>query len=226
MIYKSLPQLYTGQEWRKFRFNLILERGNRCEYCGKVLKDKDIQGHHTPISLTIDNVNDVSVSLNSKNVKLACQPCHNAIENRFGAKKQVYIIWGSPLSGKNTLVNQLACRNDLIVDIDKIYECISNNNRYDKSDAIKQNIFAVYNVLIDNIKTRLGNWSNAYVIGGLSNPSKRERLQKDLGAELVYVDSSIEECKARLYQDEERLKYQDLWLKYIEEWWEEYERYQ
>lgn len=224
MIYKSLPQFYTGQEWRKFRLNLILERGNKCQRCGKTFKDSYLVGHHKE-PLTIENVNDVNISLNPNNVDIICSKCHNEIENRFGAKKQVFIIWGSPLSGKNTLVNQLAHRNDLIVDIDKIYECISNNSRYDKSDSIKQNVFAVYNLLIDNIKTRLGNWNNAYVIGGLSNPSKRERLQKDLGAELIYIESTKEECICRLYQDEERIKYQDQWLKYIEEWWEEYERY-
>lgn len=224
MIYKTLEQFYTGKDWRQFRLNLILERGNKCERCGKATKQSQLIGHHKE-PLTIDNVNDPNISLNPNNVDIICIGCHNEIENRFGAKKQVFIIWGSPLSGKNTLVNQLANRNDLIVDIDKIYECISNNNRYDKSDAIKQNVFAVYNLLIDNIKTRMGNWSNAYIIGGFSNPSKRNRLQKELGAELIYVESTKEECISRLYQDEDKIKYKDKWEQYINEWWEEYEIY-
>lgn len=224
MIYKTLSQFYTSKEWRQFRLNLILERGNICQRCGKTTKQSQLIGHHKE-PLTIENVNDTNISLNPNNVDIICVGCHNEIENRFGAKKQVYIVWGSPLSGKNTIVNQIANRNDLIVDIDKIYECISNNSRYDKSDAIKQNVFAVYNLLIDNIKTRMGNWSNAYIIGGFSNPSKRNRLQKELGAELIYVEATKEECISRLYQDEEKIKYKSNWEQYINEWWEEYERY-
>lgn len=224
MKYTTLIQFYTGYDWRQFRLNLILERGNKCQRCGRTTKQSNLIGHHK-IPLTLENVNDSNISLNQNNIDIICSACHNEIENRFGAKKQVFIVWGSPLSGKNTLVNQLAHRNDLIVDIDKIYECISNNNRYDKSDAIKQNVFAVYNLLLDNIKTRMGNWSNAYVIGGFSNPSKRNRLQKELGAELIYVEATKEECLSRLNIDEDKIKYKHLWEKYIEEWWNEYEMY-
>ncbi|WP_438495906.1 hypothetical protein [Paenibacillus sp. IHBB 3054] len=48
-------------------------------------------------------------------------------------------------------------------------------------------------ILIDNIKTRLGKWGTAWIIGGFPEKFKRERLAKDTGAELIYCPVSRED---------------------------------
>lgn len=77
-------------------------------------------------------------------------------------------------------------------------------------------------LLLDNIKTRLGKWSSAWVIGGYADRYKRERLVHELGAELVFCDVDIEECLRRLEIDEDRRYRKHEWSEYIYKWFDSY----
>ena len=192
-------QLYNSKAWINLRFNLIIERGPRCQRCEKVMVDTSrLIGHHR-IPLTPANINDQSITLNKDNVELICFDCHNKEHRRYGYNQHnVYIVYGSPLSGKNTLVNQLTEYGDLILDIDKLYECISGQPLYDKPNNLRFNIFTLRDKMLDMIRTRYGEWHDAYVIGGYPNKQERERLVRDLGAEKIYVESTKDECRSRL----------------------------
>ncbi|SMG58270.1 HNH endonuclease signature motif containing protein [Paenibacillus aquistagni] len=219
-----LQSFYASKEWRTFRANLILERGNCCERCKEViLRPVDIIGHHI-IELTPENVHDHTISLNPENVELICYDCHNIEHNRFGhqGKKQVFMVYGAPFSGKAALVHQQMKRGDLIVDMDRLYEAISGLSFYDKPDNLFSNVIAVHNLLLDNIKTRMGKWNNAWIIGGHADKFKRERLANDLGADLIFCSATIDECFARLEEDEDRRYRKTEWKKYIEKWFEQY----
>ena len=50
--------------------------------------------------------------------------------------------------GKSTWVNNIATNDDLIVDIDKIWECISFCDKYNKPNKLQQNVFEIRNNLI------------------------------------------------------------------------------
>lgn len=221
--YKELQDFYASDEWRTLRFNLILKRGNKCNRCGKVLDSSKLIGHHIT-ELTLDNVDDYNISLNEDNIELICLDCHNIEHHRFctNNSQQVFIVYGSPCSGKNAYVNQVYKYNDVVIDIDKIWKCLTNENIYIKPTSISPLVFSVYNNLIDDIKVRKGNWNNCYLIGGFANKAKRERLRKELNANLIYIKSTKEECLKRLKNDEERSGVVQQWKKYIEEWWEEY----
>lgn len=222
--YAVLQSFYASDKWIKFRLNLILERGNKCEKCGRIIpKSIDIIGHHEE-PLTPENVNDYNISLNPKKVKLVCFDCHNQIEKRFGYKpeKKVYIVYGAPLAGKKTYVRQQLQRGDIVVDMDKLYEAVTMLPYFDKPDCLLSNVRAVHNLLIDNIKTRYGKWNNAWVIGGYAEKFKREKLAEELGSELIFCDVSKEECLSRLVQDNERRNRQTEWKGYIDKWFDEY----
>ena len=212
----KLNKFYTTDPWITFRFNLIVERGNKCCKCHKVFSSDKLIGHHI-IELDDSNVDDYTISLNPLNIEIICLDCHNKEHKRFGYQpvQKVYIVYGSPLSGKTSLVNQLATPSDLIIDIDRIYSCLSICNLYDKSNAVKSNVFAVYDKLIDNVKTRYGRWECAYIVGGFPDILKRERLKEELNAELIYCESTKEECIKRFYQSNKP----DEWLSYIDDWW-------
>lgn len=217
----TLKTIYKSSEWENLLQVLKLERiidGKLlCEHCGQeIIKKYDCIGHHK-IELTEGNVNDFSISLNPENIILIHHKCHNIIHERFEGNKlrKVYIVYGSPCSGKSTWVNDVAGSNDLIVDMDKIWECISNNDKFNKSNYLKSNVFAVRDCLIDQIMTRTGMWKNAYVIGGYPLQMERERLSNKLGAELVYIECEKEICISRAINEE--------WIKYIEEWFSMYQ---
>lgn len=189
-----------------------------CEYCGKpIVKAYDCIGHHK-IALNASNVNDATVALNPDNIQLVHHICHNHIHNKLGyVEKQVYLVWGSPLSGKSTWVNTVHEYGDLIVDIDSIWQCVSGMDRYVKPDRLKSNVFGIRDTLLDMVKYRRGNWNNAYVVGGYPLIGERERLIKMLGAREVYIECEYEECIARLNVCGDRNVSE--WKKYIDDWW-------
>lgn len=213
-------KLYTSKAWGELRRNLIIERGPVCQECGSLIADSSkLVGHHT-IMLSPDNINDPNVALNPAFIRLLCTWCHNAEPGHFLDQNthSVFIVYGSPMSGKTTLVNQLARYGDMILDIDKIYEAISGMPLYDKPENLRFNVFRIRDLMIDMVKTRFGKWRDAYVVTGGAIKAERERLAKELGGELIYVESTKEECMSRVANSG---KSKD-WYKYIDKWWSEY----
>lgn len=227
--YSIIKTFYASSKWRDFRLSLILERSKEhdgviCEKCEKLIVNPiDIHAHHK-VELTPENVNDYSISLNPELIELICHGCHDNEHHRFGYKppKKVYIVYGPPLSGKKTFVKENMERGDIVVDMDKLYEAVSMLPSYDKPDNLLTNVINIRALLLDNIKTRYGKWYNAWVIGGYADRFKRERLCDELGAELIYIEATKEECYARLDMDEGRRYRVDEWQKYIDEWFEKY----
>lgn len=219
-----LQQFYTSKDWRDFRMNLIRQRGCVCARCGQTFEDLSrLIGHHSPVELTIDNVHDPAVSLNPNNIEILCLDCHNQEHNRFGCSTHhVYLVYGSPLSGKTTAVRQMMKRGDLVLDLDSLWQALAWCPAYDKPNNIRFNVFAVRNALLDQIRTRYGKWNDAYIVGGYPNPIEREQLLQSTGATPVYCDSTKEECMARLYADPNRRNVRKQWEGYIADWWDRY----
>lgn len=214
-------KLYVSDAWRCFRHNLIQERGPVCERCFKVMTDTSkLIGHHK-IALTPQNIDNLSVTLSKDNVDLVCFDCHNKEHQRYGyvAQKRVYLVYGSPLSGKTSTVNQLMERGDMMLDMDKLFQAISGMPLYDKPDNLRFNVFALRDKMIDMVKTRYGGWHNAYIIGGYPVKVERERIARELGAELIYCESTKAQCLARI--GIEKRKGVE-WRKWIEKWWDDY----
>lgn len=222
--YAVIKSFYASQEWITLRLILINERGNRCARCKEFIgKSRDLIGHHR-VELTPENVHDRSISLNPELIELVCFDCHNKEHKRFGYKgaKEVFIVYGPPMSGKTTFVHQNIERGDLLVDMDALYAAVTMLPSYDKPDNLYNNVIGIHSQLIDNIRTRYGKWHNAWVVGGYADKYKRERLANDLGAELIFCDISQEECLSRLEQDEDRQYRKDEWQGYINKWFTSY----
>ncbi|RNC62770.1 MAG: hypothetical protein AWM53_01989 [Candidatus Dichloromethanomonas elyunquensis] len=220
----KVQTFYASKEWVSFRLGLIAERGNRCERCKQIIsRPIDVIGHHK-IELTPENVKDVIISLNPELVELICFDCHQKEHNRFGyqTEKKVYIVYGPPLSGKTSFVQSQMRRGDIVIDMDRLYEAITMLPAFDKPDNLLGNVRGIYNLLLDNIKTRYGKWNNAWIIGTYPDKYKREKLAEDLGAELIFCEVSKDECLRRLSLDEDRKYRQDEWCGYVNKWFEHY----
>ena len=227
-MFGSLYDFYHSKEWRSLIKNLRIERTNDngeviCEYCGKpILKAYDCIGHHKT-ELTEDNVNDYQISLNPENVGLVHHRCHNYMHDKLGHTcRQVFIVYGAPLSGKTTYVRDSMSDGDLIIDMDNIWQCVSGSDRYTKPGRLKAVVFRLRDELLDVVKYRFGKWNNAYIIGGYPLQSERERLMKELGAREVFIDTSKEECIEQLAADDKRDT--EEWMKYIDDWFEKFSR--
>ncbi len=216
-----VKQFYSTKQWIQLRQNLIIKRKMTCEKCKKVFLDTSLLIGHHKIELNEDNVNDPNITLNEDYIEIICFDCHNKEHRRFGYnKKNVYIVYGPPLSNTRELVNEVSQYGDLIVDMDSLFQAISGQPLYIKPDNLRFNVFRIRDNIIDQIKTRYGQWCDAYIIGGYANKADRERLQKELNAELIFCDMTKEECYERVV---ETGKSKD-WYKYIDKWFDEYKK--
>ncbi len=224
-----LSDFYRSKEWETLRDLIKLERTDRrgrliCEHCHKpIVKSYDCIAHHK-IYLTEENYIDSSISLNPQNIALVHHKCHNIIHNKLGySDRKVFVVYGSPFSGKNSYVDSIKQNGDLIVDIDNIWACISGEDKYIKPNRLKSIVFNIYNSLIDIVRVRQGKWQSAYVIGGFPLIGERERLCNQLGAVEIFIDTSKEECLQRLNDcNDERKNKKEQWKQYIDDWWDKY----
>lgn len=230
-------QFYRSKEWETFRQVVIEQRTTadgyvHCAICGKpILKMYDLIIHHKQ-ELSEDNVNDAMIALNPDNVECVCFSCHNKLHDRWQGgnggwkpvQKQVFIVYGSPCSGKSTFVHSVATADDLIVDMDSIWQMISTNERYDKPAALKSVAFQIRDSLYDIIKYRSGKWHNAYIITGGALKGDRDRLQQRVGAdELIYIDTPMDVCMKRLSDRSLPEDQQEQWAKFITDFFLQYQ---
>lgn len=214
---------YQSDEWIATRSKVIHDRlvngETICEYCHEpIYKKYDIIVHHK-IELNENNYQDAYISLNPDNLMIVHHACHNKIHNNFGkASRSVYIVYGPPLAGKSSYVKRIMQYGDMILDIDKIWECITGIEHLDgKPEGLKRNVFAIRDLIYDQIKHKVGLYKNCYIVGGFPLISERERLAKDLNAELVYIDTKKAECLSRI-DNINNNKVKENYKKYIEDW--------
>lgn len=203
-----------------------IKSGGVCAKCGGVFDISELRPHHK-VELTLDNIDDVNVTLNPDNIEVLCHDCHNAAHKRFGyavGAKHVYLVYGSPCAGKTMYVNSIATRKDLIVDLDKIHRAICICGLYDKPDATKRVAFNVRDYLLDEVRTATPRrkWQDAYIIGTYPDRIDRDMFVQDYGAELVHIDTSKEECIKRAYQDITQSSVRDAMIGWINAYWERY----
>lgn len=223
----SLYNFYRSKEWVNLLQVLKNERidsqGNIiCSHCGRpIVRAYDCIGHHV-IELTEENYTDYNISLNPDNIQLVHHKCHNLIHNKlYSGNRQVFIVYGSPCSGKTSYVSEVVSEGDLIIDIDSIWQCVSGCSRYVKPNRLKSVVFSARDNLLESVKYRRGKWLNAYIIGGYPFKAERERLIDTLGAREVFIDTPREECINRLINTDDGRDIEQ-WVKYIDDWWLQY----
>ena len=229
---------YKSKQWEAFRQVIIDQRTDpdgyvHCAICCKpILKKYDLIIHHKQ-EISEANVNDAMIALNPDNVECVHFRCHNQIHERFGfnkssaarsVPKKVYIVYGAPCAGKSTWVHENATADDLIVDLDSIWQMISINSRYEKPAALKSVVFQIRDGLYDIIKYRSGKWHNAYIITGGAMKGDRDRLQQRVGADdMIFIDTPMDVCLQRLNNRSLDPDQYEQWQKFIADFFEQYQ---
>lgn len=221
MRFDSLPQFYRSKAWDDCKAQVLSERMRNgvvvCDHCGKpILKsfnpsernNKMAMVFHHKIYLTMSNVNDGSVSINPNNIAILHWHCHNEVHQRFGfgshiQERKVWLVTGAPCSGKTSFVKDRVESNDIVLDIDDVWQMVSGLPRYEKPNAVKPIVFAIRDQVKDMIAKGAGTWRNAYVIGSLPSPLDRKReadRYKAHNVEIVTMEATEGECLDRLHR--------------------------
>lgn len=125
----------------------------------------------------------------------------------------VYLIYGSPCSGKSTYIKNHMTDNDIVCDVDLIYEAIGNHNAHDADLYVHEIALQLKEKLLDIIKDRQGGWKDAYVV---SIANTDELLEKDVkrinSDKVIFIDTPEEVCLERAKERPQEF----FWL--IQEW--------
>lgn len=195
---EKLKKFYHSTPWRDLSYTLRITAG-RCQCCGKVVSDpKHLHAHHK-IELTDKNVDNPKIALNPENIEILCDVCHNEKHNRFGSWQQrAIIVYGPPCAGKTSYCLERMQRNDIIIDLDRIYESFTAcDDGHEHPAALRFIAFRVRDLMYDMVKTRYGHFDTAYIVAGLPRKGEREALAANLSAELIHIDADMETCIKR-----------------------------
>lgn len=216
-MWNNLHAFYCSKEFRDIKTQLMLNKGMRCDHCHKLIFNRyDSIAHHT-VFLNMSNVNDYNISLNLDLLQLVHRSCHNEIHNRFGSyTPHRYLVYGSPCSGKEEYVKSIATKDDLVICMDKIRFAISGGLKYESSNYLTDDVFAVRNLLLDRVKVNATKARNIFIIGSYPYKGERERLCATHLLEPIHIDTSKEECLLRLEKDSNRDSKE--FKKYIEDY--------
>lgn len=125
----------------------------------------------------------------------------------------VYLIYGSPCSGKSTYIKEHFKPGDIICDIDYLYSAISLDIPHGTELYAQEVARELHNTLLDIIRDRKGHWRNAYVVCTANTNEKIKNLKERINAdEIIFIDTPYEKCAQRVKQ---RPPY-FIWL--IQEW--------
>lgn len=224
---KALQSFYASDDWRTLRQIKMLEAGGKCAMCHKdyYTDTSKLTAHHID-PLTDENLNDPYVALNLDNVMIVCHDCHNKIHGH-GFKprqnKKVAIVYGPPLSGKSSYVMSSKSDNDLIVDLDNIWQAVTGLPRYTYVDGLLQNVIAIRDNLLEQIRVRNGFFNRAWVVGGYPYKGDRDRLAQRLGAECIYMDVPYDTLIARAEQRQKDYQTDFDFVKIIDKWFDKYD---
>lgn len=138
----------------------------------------------------------------------------------------VFLVCGSPGSGKSTYVFENKSADDLVVDLDYICAALMGEmgSAHLEHEAALSVALEVRDFLYSIIRGRRGKWQRAFIVTTIANPREMKALADDLRAEIVLIDTPLQECLKRIRNDPSRRTKRRLFERLAMEWHENYSK--
>ena len=243
MARKFAKKIYNSKKWKKCRKYIYDKYYGLCADCGK----PGLEVHHDQY-LTPDNINDPDIVYGEWNLILLCRDCHfarrpmrkQAIDNDYyfdedgnmcqkeieavAIDAKVYIVYGSPGSGKSRHVKDHMVVGDMVVDLDLIAQSIGLQGKTETPLGLLDTVISIREHMYGMIAQRNVKCESVWVIAGLPKRYERDELSKRLRADdLIFMDVSKDECIERAMNDKERTD-KDKQYQIIYRWFNEFEK--
>lgn len=134
---------------------------------------------------------------------------------------EVIIVHGPPGAGKTTYVQEQSKEGDLIVDFDALYAALSGLPWYHKPAELLPFVAEARDAVIRRL-SRPSKIKRAWIITSEPNGQKRLSLKNKLGATVVKLEVSREECLRRIANDTRRSDHVHIHKSLVDDWWSNY----
>ncbi|TLW88117.1 hypothetical protein FFK04_07520 [Ruminococcus sp. KGMB03662] len=133
-------------------------------------------------------------------------------------EKKVFIISGSPGSGKSYYAEKHKGENDIVFDMDKICSAIDGKNVHDDHSNILDIVLNLRNTIFEDIAARKGAWGNAFIISSSPDDKYISDLSNRLDAEIIKMPANLDKCINNLSNDPTRAKTLERDIKLAQSW--------
>lgn len=138
--------------------------------------------------------------------------------------KRVLIVSGAPGSGKTHYVKAHLQPGDIALDFDYLTAALALDDRlYGDREPQLHVALAAREAIFEAIAKRDGSWNTAYIITARKEPARVQELADQLGAEVIHMNATLEECWEHIRSDPRRADRCDLYCRLAEEWYQQNE---
>ena len=143
-------------------------------------------------------------------------------ENGRPHKQEIYIVYGSPASGKSTYVKKNKFDDDMMIDVDRLKQAFGAVGRDDDFSNLLDIVLSVRDYIYKLVAEGKADCRRVWIIGGFPKKKQRQDLQEMFHAKMIFIDRSYDECIANANADAQRNN--KLFQEYIiRKWFEDYE---
>lgn len=205
-----------GREWKAIRAAVLREE-KVCRRCRK--ERSTVVDHILPKRLGGTDAR--------ANLQGLCKGCHDEKTRQEDGRWQgaptsrVVVLAGPPGAGKSTFVAEHFRHGDLLIDVDRLFVALSGLELYEKPGGLMPFVMEARDAVLRRL-ARPSAVSRSWVIAGAPTATERDRLARQLGAQVLVFETPAAECLRRIAADPRRAERAELWAPVVTDWWTAY----